>query len=256
MLNKAKTMQGYKLHGKDGELGTVREFYFDDNHWTILYLVVDTGTWLTGRQVLISPYAVTSVQHEARYISVELTKWQIEQSPSLDSDKPVSRQFEEAYHDYYKFPVYWGGAFAWGPYSFIDRNQERREEPVRVPKEWDRNLLSTEDVTNHHIQALDGEVGYVEDFIIDDENWAIRYLIVSTNNWLPGKHVLLSTRWIQSVSWNEQKVFVGLTRDAIKNSPEFSAHSLLTREYEIGLHRHYDRHGYWLDDLEVVKSAL
>jgi hypothetical protein len=117
-------------------------------------------------------------------------------------------------------------------------------------------LRSTTDVTNHHIQAIDGEIGHVEDFILDDETWAIRYMLVNTNNWLPGKHVLISPRWIERVSWTEMKVFIGLTRDAIENSPAFTPQNLLTREYETDLHRHYDRHGYWLDELEAVKKGI
>ena len=114
MLNKAKTLKGYKLHSLDGEIGKVKEFYFDDQHWTIRYLVADTGNWLTGRQVLISPYALVAVNKEEQHIAIDLTKKQIEDSPSLNSDKPVSRQFEEAYYGYYGWPMYWGGPYMWG----------------------------------------------------------------------------------------------------------------------------------------------
>jgi hypothetical protein len=256
MLNKAKTLQGYKLHSRDGVVGTVDEFFFDDNHWTVRYLVADTGNWLTGRQVLISPYALTSVHPEGQYITVDLTKKQIEESPSLDSDKPVSRQFEESYYNYYGWPMYWGGPFMWGSYPNLIRERADWRESNQGAKAWDPHLRSTTDVTNHHIQAIDGEIGHVEDFILDDETWAIRYMLVNTNNWLPGKHVLISPRWIERVSWTEMKVFIGLTRDAIENSPAFTPQNLLTREYETDLHRHYDRHGYWLDELEAVKKGI
>ncbi len=95
-------------------------------------------------------------------------------------------------------------------------------------------------------QATDGQIGHVEDFIIDDETWAIRYLIIDTQNWLPGKKVLLSPRWIESVSWDESKVFVSISRKAVEQSPEYTEESLLTREYETGLHKHYNRQGYWV----------
>ncbi len=121
MLNEAKTLTGYTLHGIDGEIGKVKEFYFDDRHWTIRYLVADTGNWLTGRQVLISPHALGSVNREEQQITVNLTKDQIEDSPSLNSDKPVSRQFEDDYHAYYGWPIYWGDAM-WG----LSRNRARR----------------------------------------------------------------------------------------------------------------------------------
>jgi hypothetical protein len=236
-------------------VGTVDEFYFDDHHWTVRYLVADTGNWLTGRQVLISPYALTSVHPEGQYITVDLTRKQIEESPSLDSDKPVSRQFEESYYNYYGWPMYWGGPFMWGSYPNLVRERADWGESNQSAKAWDPHLRSTGDVDNHHVEAIDGAIGHVEDFLIDDSHWAVRYMLVNTNNWLPGKHVLISPRWIDRVSWTEKKVFIGLTREAIEHSPEFSPRTLLDREYEISLHRHYDRHGYWLDELEAVKKG-
>jgi uncharacterized protein YrrD len=248
MLNKAKTLNGYKLHSLDGEIGKVKEFYFDDHHWTIRYLVADTGDWLTGRQVLISPYALVAVNKEEQYIKVDLTKKQIEDSPSLNSDKPVSRQFEEAYYGYFGWPMYWGGSYMWGYYPYIMRDRTKWGESVKSKKAWDPHLRSTHDVSGHDIQATDGEIGHVEDFIVDDETWAIRYLIVDTRNWWPGKKVLISPKWIERVSWNELKVFVNLPRATIKQSPEYTEASLLTRDYETRLHQHYSRQGYWVDE--------
>jgi len=248
MLINAKTLRGYKLNGLDGEVGKVKEFYFDDRHWAIRYLVADTGNWLTGRQVLISPYALVAVNKDAEHIDIDLTKKQIEDSPSLDSDKPVSKQFEEAYFGYYGYPMYWGGPAMWGYYPRVVREREKWRASNKEEKKWDPNLRSTNDVSNHHIQATDGEIGHVEDFIIDDETWAIRYLIIDTKNWWPGKKVLISPHWIERVSWSESKVFVNLTREKIKQSPEYSEESLLTRDYETKLHQHYNRRGYWFDE--------
>jgi uncharacterized protein YrrD len=248
MLSNAKTLKGYKLNSRDGEIGTVKEFYFDDRHWTIRYLVADTGNWLTGRQVLISPYALGAVNREAENIVVDLTKKQIEESPSLDSDKPVSRQFEASYYGYYGMPMYWSGPFSWGPYPYPMRDRAKWHGSTKGEKAWDPALRSTHDVSGHHIQATDGEIGHVEDFIIDPETWAIRYLIVGTRNWWPGKKVLISPQWIDRVSWSESKVFVGLSRETIKQSPEYTEASLLSRDYETGLYRHYNRPGYWIDE--------
>ncbi len=249
MLNKAKILKGYKLHSRDGEIGKVTEFYFDDHHWTIRYLIADTGNWLTGRHVLISPYALGNVNKEEQYITIDLTKKQIEDSPSLDSDKPVSRQFEESYYGYYGWPVYWGGSNMWGTYSYPCLGGES----TSGKKTWDHYLRSTHDVSGHDIQATDGEIGHVEDFIIDDETWAIRYLIIDTQNWWPGKKILLSPRWIKRVSWSESKVYVNLLRETIKQSPEYTEESLLTRDYETGLHRHYNHLGYWVDESSAEK---
>jgi uncharacterized protein YrrD len=247
MLIKAKRLKGYKLDSLDGEIGKVKEFYFDDRHWTIRYLVADTGNWLTGRQVLISPYALVAVRREAQLIGIDLTKKQIEDSPSLNSDKPVSRQFEEAYYKYYDWPMYWGRPYVWGAYPYLVRDRAKWKKST-PEKAWDAHLRSTHDVSGHHIHAADGEIGHVEDFIIDDETWAIRYLIVDTRNWWPGKKVLVSPQWIERVSWSESRVFVKLSRQTIKQSPEYTEESLLTRDYETGLHRHYDRQGYWVDE--------
>jgi hypothetical protein len=252
MLCKAKTLTDYKLESLDGEIGKVKEFYFDDRHWTIRYLVADTGNWLAGRQVLISPYALNSVIKSEKHLSVDLTKKQIKDSPSLNNDKPVSSQFEESYYEYYGWPMYWSGPNMWGTYHYIERNREKWGKFNRGEKAWDRHLRSTHAVSGYHIQALDGEIGHVEDFIIDDETWAIRYLVVGTRNWWPGKRVLVSPQWIERVSWNESKVFVNLDRETIKQSPEYTEESLLNRDYEIGLHRHYNRKGYWVDELVAV----
>ena len=255
MLNKAKTLKGYKLDSRDGEIGKVKEFYFDDHHWTIRYLVADTGDWLTGRQVLISPYAMVAVNKEEQYITIDLTKKQIEDSPSLNSDKPVSRQFEEAYYGYYGWPTYWSGPDMWGYYPNIVRDREKWNKFTQGEKGWDLHLRSTYDVSGHHIQATDGEIGHVEDFIIDDETWAIRYLIIDTQNWWPGKKVLVSPKWIERVSWSESKVLVNLPRETIKQSPEYTDESLLTRDYETGLHRYYNRQGYWVDEPAAKKHS-
>jgi len=249
MLNNAKTLHGYKLNGRDGEIGTVREFFFDDRHWTVRYLVADTGSWLTGRQVLISPYSLGSVDLEAKTLAVDLSKQQIEASPALASDKPVSRQFEESYYGYYGMPMYWGGPYSWGAYPYPVRDRTKWADLPHGEKGWDLDLRSTLDVTGHHLQATDGEIGHVADFVIDDETWAIRYLIVSTRNWWPGKLVLISPQWIDRVSWDEKKVFVGLSRESIKHSPAYTEASLLNRSYEEGLYHHYDRSGYWVDDM-------
>ena len=247
MLSKINTLKGHKLHSLDGEIGQVKEFYFDDHHWTIRYLVADTGDWLTGRQVLISPYALVAVNKEDQTIKVDLTKKQIEGSPSLDTDVPVSRQYEDAYYGYYGWPSYYAGSYMWGPSPFISRKREEWRTSNQGGKAWDSHLRSTDDVDGHHIQATDGEIGHVEDFIVDDDTWAIRYLIVDTRNWWPGKKVLVSPNWIERVSWNKSKVFVNLTREAVKQSPEYTDESLLTRDYETRLHRHYNRQGYWVD---------
>ena len=247
MLMKAEILKGYKLHGTDGEIGRVRDFYFDDKHWTIRYLVADTGNWLTGRQVLISPYALRDVIKDTQDIYLSLTKAQIENSPPLDSDKPVSKQFEKSYYGYYGWPVYWSGAYMWGTYPDLVRDPAKWQESTQSRENWDLNLRSAHDVEGYHIQASDGEIGHVEDFLIDVATWAIRYLVVDTKNWWPGKKVLISPHWIERISWSDEKVFVNLSRELIRRSAEYKDDSPLSRDYESGLHRLYGRPGYWID---------
>jgi len=245
MLHLAKNIKGYRLDSLNGEIGKAREFYFDDRYWTVRYLVADTGGWLTGRQVLISPYALVGALADEERIEVNLTKQQIEDSPSLDSDKPVSRQFEESYYGYYGWPVYWAGMDAWGYSPYLLRDPEEWVRSPAKEKAWDPHLRSSREVTGYPIEAKDGEIGHVEDFLIDDVEWTIRYLVVDTRNWWPGKKVLIAPDWIERVSWTDHRVTVNLTREAIKNSPEFYEDALPSRTDEAALHRHYDRPGYW-----------
>jgi len=249
MLSKAKTLQGYSLQNTDGEtIGNIKEFYFDDRYWTGRYPVADTGNWLTDRQVLLSPYALAAVNSDHQNIVFDLTKKQLEDSPPLDNDKPVSRQFEQAYYGHYGYPTYWSGQDLWGLHPYPVRDRDQWKTSTRGEKTWDPHLRSTYGVSGHHIQAMDGEVGHVEDFVIDDETWAIRYAIVDTHNWWPDKKVLVSTRWLQRVSWGERKVFVNLSREAIRHSPAFTGECPPTRDYETVLHLHYGRPGYWVDE--------
>jgi uncharacterized protein YrrD len=248
MLSKAKTLTGYKLQSLDGELGTAKDFYFDDRDWTIRYLVADTGEWLVSRQVLISPHSLAGVNTDQGSIAVKLTKAEVEHSPSLNRDKPVSRQFEREYAVFFGLPMYWG---------FPHDPRAKAESGKAAKKHDDPDLRSTHNVSGHHVEASNGEIGHVEDFIIDDETWAIRYLIVDTKDWLPGKKVLISPKWIERVSWREKQVVVSLTREAIQQAPGYTDSPPLTRDQETALHRHYDRPGYWqADDGGVDDSEL
>lgn len=251
MLINASSLKGFGLSGLDGEIGKVKEFFFDDQFWAVRYLVADTGNWLTDRQVLISPHALLAINNEEQHINVKLTKSQIEDSPPLNSDKPVSRQFEEAYYGYHGFSPYWIGTSMWGYYPSIVTDPAKWMNPAQDAKTWDPHLRSTYDVMGHNIQALNGEIGHVKDFIIDDEMWAIRYLVIDTQNWWPGKTVLLSPQWLERISWEESKVFVNLSQEAIQQSPEFTDKLLLNRKYEEDLHRYYKRHAYW-DDVPLI----
>ena len=253
MLHRAKVLRGYKLDSLDGEMGRVKDFYFDDERWTVRYLVADTGNWLRGRLVLISPYALVAAIKAEKHIAVDLSKKQIEESPSISTDKPVSRQFEHDYYEHYGWGPYWGGPFAWGAYAYpypapVPSTGNVVRPAGQEERKGDPHLRSVEQVTGYEIQATDDEIGHVDDFVIDDYTWAIRYLIVDTRNWWPGKKVIVSPGWINQVSWSEAKVHVNLTRDAVKQAPEYTDDSVLNREYEQRLHGHYGQEGYWVSE--------
>lgn len=255
MLNQVKTFTGAKLRCRDGDIGSVRDFYFDDRHWAIRYLAADTGHWLRERQVLIAPYALSAVVGDTSHIAVDLTMQQIEDSPSLEGDQLISRQFEKAYYGYYQWPSYWGGPHRWGYSSHIVNDREQWKSADTDGDEWDPHLRSTSDVRGYRIRAADDDIGRVDDFIIEDETWAIRYLVIDTGNWWSGKKVLVSPRWIERISWSESLVYLDLSPEAIKQSPEYTEASLVTRDYETRLYRHYERQGYWVEERDVAAHS-
>jgi sporulation protein YlmC with PRC-barrel domain len=248
MQKNIKDLKGSAIVATDGDIGTLDDFYFDDKSWTIRYLAASTGNWFLGKDVLLSPFAVGKADVSSGRINVMLTRKQVDASPSIDTDKPVSSRHEASYYDYYGYPYYWSGPYLWGPLYYPqlpDADKEIVEERRAEREEaGDMHLRSATKVTGYHIEATDGEIGHVEDFIIDDETWEIRYIVVDTRNWLPGKKVLIAPRWIERVSWDDSKVYVNLSREAIKSGPEYHPDAL-NREYEGKLYDHYDRPKYW-----------
>jgi hypothetical protein len=250
MLTRASELMRHSILATDGEIGSVEDLYFDDAHWTVRYLVVDTGDWLPGRQVLISPHAVSGHPTDGR-IPVALTKERIEASPSIDTDKPVSRQYEAELARYYQYPPYWLGPHRWGatvlPGDPLAAVPGTTVELVTDEVGGDPHLHSARDVLGYYIEARDGDIGHVEDFLIDEEDRAIRYMVAATRNWWPGKKVLISPEWIVEVSWPASRVRVDLTRDRIREAPEFDPSRPVDREYENRLFGHYGRRQYWRD---------
>jgi hypothetical protein len=252
MLHSSKNLRKFHVHAQDGDIGAITDAYFDDDRWTLRYLVVKTGGWLSGREVLVSPYSVSAVDDGDRSIVTRLTRAQVEASPSIDVAKPISRQQEADYLSYYGYPLYWPYAtlWAWGAVPVIVPPDPRVVEELEAERRQaadtaDTHLRSVRDSMGYHIQATDEPVGHAEDYLFEDDSWAIRYLVVDTRNWLPGRHVLVSTQWIREVSWPERSVAVDLSRSAIENSPEYDPDNLPSRSYETDLHKHYARPGYW-----------
>ena len=218
------SMIGYEIRATDGDLGKVDEFYFDDETWTVRYIVVETGNWLSGRKVLISPVAFGKTELESRTISVNLTCSKVWNSPNIDTERPINRQHEAELNEYYQWPWRggYGGSFGTTPLPLSDDEVLAEQEASVSGHRDDPHLRSTREVTGYHLHATDGEIGHVEDFIVDDENWTILFLAVDTTNWLPGKKVLLSPQWINRVEWADSSVYFDLTRESVENSSEFN----------------------------------
>ena len=226
MLQSIKQLYGDKLGASDGEIGHVKDFYFDDQNWAIRYVVADTGSWLAGRQVLISPHAFGSLDQTGKVLRVNLTRKQIEDSPSIELHKPVSRQYEEEYYQYYGWPYYWQGGGLWGMSGFpilelpaIPLPSEPAPASARHPERTDAHLRSTQAVNGYHLQASDVMTGHVCDFMMDAQSWAIRQLVIKTGHRFSGKEVQIPTRTVDRISWDESKVFVNVTREAVEQSP-------------------------------------
>ena len=245
MLHSSGELQHYAVLATDGEIGTADDLYFDDQRWTVRYLVINTGDWLSGQRVLLSPLAVVAASREERDLRVALTRAQVEGSPPIDTHRPVSRQHERELAGYYGWPLYWGGAGMWGAYAYPQQllaGQAALEAEARAHRRDvdgdgerdDPHLRSAREVIGYGIRALDGELGHVEDVLVDDEDWAIRYLVVDTRDWLPGRKVLVTPQWITAVSWEARAVAVDLTRDTIERGPAFAPSLLGARAREHG----------------------
>ena len=255
MLRTMKDLHGFTIGATDGDIGTVKECYFDDVSYTVRYVVVDTGGWLAERKVLLSPIALRAMDWEHKRITAALTKAQVEKSPDIDTEKPVSRQHETAYYGYYGYTPYWAGSYLWGvyPYPYLGSGPALSAADLKRERRWnweakerdDPNLRSSRAVTGYYIQATDGDIGHVEDFLVDDHSWAIRYMLVDTTNWWPGKKVLVAPAWIKRVDWAESKVHVTVTRAQIKISPEYDPARPVERAYETQLYGHYGQPRYW-----------
>lgn len=244
MLLSASRLKGLKLQAVDGELGKVMDVYFDDHTWTVRYLVVRAGGWLENRLVLISPASVGRPSWDDHVLPINLTQEQIRNSPDIDTEKPVSRRREIDLANYYGWPAYWEVPFSGaGPVAVpsvrVIPSQEGREEE-KEEEPYDPNLRSLGEVRDYRIHALDGDIGHLEDLLIDDSSWTIHYLVADTRNWLPGRFVLVSPLWTHDIEWRTRKIAVDVQKHALKTAPLYDPHAPITREYEQQLFQHYE----------------
>lgn len=230
MQRNIKSLIGYGMEATDGDIGKVEEFYFEDTTWLIRYLVVKTGNWFLYRKVLIAPQAIVKRNVEPGVFPVNLNKEQIRTSPDIDTDKPVSRQQDMQLYGHYAWQRYGGGGFyaggsvaAMDNVPIIDEKIKKEADPNDKRSDDDLHLRSTKTIMGYHIHASDGDVGHVSDFIFDDANWQIKYLVIDTHNWVGGKKVLIETATIKEIQWENSKVILNITTAAIKDGPVFDA---------------------------------
>ena len=262
MLRRFGDLRSYTIGATDGDIGTVDDVYLDDLSWTVRYVVADTGGWLSGRKVLLSPASLRGIDGPGGRVLSNLTRRQVEASPSIDTQKPVSRQHEAELLSYYGYSPYWAGPYRWGPLAYPYAGEGLLPPMADVPRESsvaedlaarehqsrDEHLHSAREVTGYGIRATDGELGHVEDLLIDEQDWAIRYLIVDPRSWWPGPHVLIGVDWIRGVSWNDSTVDVEVSRDAVRGAPRFEPTGPFGRDEERRFYGYYGRPGYWERD--------
>jgi sporulation protein YlmC with PRC-barrel domain len=227
MMRTIRQLYGKTLAASDGEVGHIQDFYFNDQQWAVRYVIVDTGSWLPERQVLLSPHAFRSFDQKEDSLQVILTRQQIENSPPIDSHKPVSRQYEEEYYRYYGWPSYWDGGGMWGlggqpitPWPYLMPDQQTTTPGAPLSNGTDPHLRSTQSMNGYHIQASDGSIGHITDFVMD-ENWVIRQLVIQTGHWFSSKEIVLSQEDVERISYEQSTVYISKSKEAISAAPEY-----------------------------------
>jgi sporulation protein YlmC with PRC-barrel domain len=245
VLRRLRDYEGFEVWSREGrELGRVEDFYFDEDRWGVRYVVVRTGSWLTGRSVLLSPVSISHLEWDRARIEFKLNEAQIKGAPDADLAQPISRRFETEYSGYYGIPHYWAGSDLWGMWSTPMEVQPPAgvEQPSSEQQAiGGQHLRSMREVTGYHIMAADGEIGHVEDFLVDAASLKIRYLMIDTSNWIGGRTVLVAPEWASQIDWVDQKVHVEVTRAEVERSPEYDPGADIDGKYEERLAESYHR---------------
>jgi hypothetical protein len=249
MLQVISALKGFAIEASDGRIGTVVDFLFDDTSWKVRWLVVDCGSWLKGRKVLIHPSAVSYAGLEDEQFEVKLTRAQVEGSPSWLEHQPVSQQMQNRLYEYYGWDPAWSGPY-FGvagamaspmmslPYLGLQMRAEPRPEVVDS-QERDPHLRSVVEVIGYHIHALDGDIGHVENFMFENDDWSLRYFVVDTSNWCLGKRVLIAMQAVKGVDWSDRHVRLDVSREQVKTSPPWDPMVAFNEIEKTHLHKHY-----------------
>ena len=266
MIRSVTQMRKFAILATDGVIGTLDDLYFDDERWAVRYVVVDTGRWLPGRRVVISPLSISRTDWKGQQLLLSISRDQVRDSPDIDMHQPVSRRQEREYHDHYGYPYYWGHAGLWGAYAIpmlpgpdqIAAERARAAEAERTAaNQGDTHLRSASEVAGYVIRAIDGDLGHVDDVLFEDLSWSIRYLVADTSNWWFGNHVLVSPEWITDISWPEHAVSVKVSRQLLKGAPRYDRAEHVNRQWEVAYYQHLQQPGYWLtgNDAQAITEA-
>ncbi|MET0357553.1 MAG: PRC-barrel domain-containing protein [Cellvibrio sp.] len=260
MMHTLSDLTGFSLHATDGNIGSVRDFYFDDRRWVIRHLVVEIGSALKSHKVLLSPAVIKHLNREEKTITVDMSVSEVENSPHINIERNSFTQYEIDYLSYYGYAFYWGNnlqnslssddeAGALPADNPADKSDAKAEDiflaidSVRR-KYGDRHLRSCHEIVDYHIQAIDGEIGHLQSMLIDEDTWTIQYCIANTSNWWFGHQVLITPQAITDVSWGSTKIYVDMTQQQVKEAPVFDPSAPANRERELGVYLHYGRGGY------------
>ncbi len=265
MFWNAISLRGLVVEATDGDIGTVSDLLFDDHSWTTRWLIVETGSWFSSRKILLPLSALGKPDEQRRRFTVRITRQQVKDSPDIDTDLPVSRHREAHVYNYYDLNPYWTSGFA--PMSnamatpfvlpFVRDDVEPRYQNSgtdAVQLDGDPHLRSVHAMIGYHIAATDGEIGHVEDFLIDDESWQLCYMTVDTKNWLPGERVLLPIRLIQEISWFTKIIKVQISREKVKGSPPYDPKITSDISFNERSHQYFGL--AWLDGDELQNLKI
>ena len=260
MLHTLNNLKNLAIHASDGDIRLTKDFYFDDKHWVIRYLVVETGSWLLSKKILLSPISIKELNQKPQTLTVTISRKQVKNCPDMDSEKPVSRQYELEYMRYYGYSHYCDNTDIWGGYSSpnmmspgyysvapkpdnLGAPDNFADVDAALSQDNDHHLRSSNAVTGYKLDVIDGDLGHLHGMLIDTDTWEIRYLIINTSNWWLGHLVLIAPKWIKEVSWPTSKIYVDMTQQQVKDAPTFDPSVPFSLEHEQSMQTHYGRNG-------------
>jgi hypothetical protein len=227
-----RRLEGFRVLGEGETLGKVMDAYFDDHVWAVRDLVV-AGSGRHARLWWLSPHSILRIDQRRRTIETTITAAQWRTTAPDEPDTAIPRATWTGLLKYYGFPYSWRG---------LDRAVAPRVPSSSGPE---LHLRSERRFRHYLVHALDGELGHVEDLLVDEHSWAVRYLVVDTRRWRPGGRVLLAPEWVLYVSWLEQSVHTSLEQKTVRTAPPYDRRTRIDRAYEARLRQHYGRPAAW-----------